>query len=194
MTFLAKLLAAALSLPLPWHAPGTNPETPVERRERVETIVEAIVAETAEPPEAWPWPAPDLAYAVLVKTWYESGRWRLEVHRGSKTGDGGKARCLGQLHQSSLVSREEWLGSVGTDAASTRLCVRLVARVLAFHAARCRVGRRPSTRRLAAILAGYGTGGSCDPNHVSPHLGKAWALKRARLWERLRSPPWTVLH
>ena len=181
MIHLVSLLTAiALTLPGPWYRPGSEPETPLERAQRIQTIVEAIALETAEPPELWPWPAEDLALAVLVMTWSESGRWRLEVHHGSRMGDKGRARCLAQVWPGFLATRSEWRRSAGSDLESTRLCVRLAVRHLTFHADRCRVPMAPSERQMARIFSGYASGYSCSPRWLT-------SVSRAALWGRLRA-------
>lgn len=183
-TLWAGLLGFAQALPGPWYAPGREPETPGARCTRVETVATGVHLETEEVPLGWPFSRSDLAAMTLHVVWEESGRFDHAVHRGTRTGDGGRARCLGQLHRSAWVSREEWLGSTGTDPESTRLCVRLVVRVLVRHAARCRLHGELGEWSAGALWAAYGTGSSCNPRHRSPHHGEDWALRRGRVSAR----------
>ena len=177
---IAYLLALALALPLPWYAPGAEPETSAERTARIDLIVRAAVDATEQPPEGWPGTPEDLAAAVLAKTWHESRRWALEVHDGTVRGD---------LHPVTGIGRSCGLGQtwgrcdhVGTSFEQTRAHLADVAAILAYHAQRCRV-RRLNERSVALLFGAYGTGRTCRP------LVSSWP--RARLWERLRwsQPP-----
>lgn len=180
MSLAAYLTAIAVSLPAPWYPPDEPVETCAERLDRVMLIAEAHAIEAELIPDGWGWDARDLALAGLVVTWHESGRWRLEVHDGSKRGDGGKSVCIGQIHGGTE-------DLVGTSLEATRRCVREVYRHLGTHWRRClRADRAPEAYALGAVFAGYGTGHSCDPMHDSPHLGRGWALSRAEVWWRWR--------
>ncbi len=181
MTPHAVLLAAALAAPGPWYPPGRAPETPAARAERVELIASEIVDATAEPMPGWPWGAQELAWAVYVVTRHESRRWALEVHSGRLRGDRGRSGCLGGIMRGTAwAPRERWLDMLGTDRASTALCLRTTAAILAFHAGRCLGPReQPSEWAMARVFTGYGTGGACSPK------GRPWASHRARDWARL---------
>lgn len=175
----AALLATALAAPGPWYPPGKDPETPCERHQRYETITTALAVE-AEELQGWGWSTPDRAWAGYVVTRAESGRWRLEVHDGTRRGDNGESVCLGQI-------RGGGDGLVGTSPEATRACVRAVYEHLAHHWDRCLYRRtKPSAWAMGAVFAGYGTGHSCDPLHDSPHLGRGWALKRGQSWWAVR--------
>jgi hypothetical protein len=165
MTILARLLAAALALPLPYYRPGHDPETAQQRAERVRVIVSAAVSE-AETIDEWPGTPAELASALLAVTWYESRRWALEVHEGRARGDHGSSICLAQIwtRDSSLV---------GTSPSATRRCLHRAAEILAFHAKRCQVNHLDEIE-MARLMGAYGTGRTC---HVMP-----WARKRAALW------------
>lgn len=181
MTLAAKLLTVALALPAPWYPPERPPETGLERALRIQRLTEALVLEAKNPPACWRWSTADLAWAGLVITWWESGRWRVEVHDGTRRGDAGRSVCLAQIHDGG----EEL---VGTDLASTRRCIRTAYEHLARHARRCLPkDAEPSPWHMAAVFTGFGTGHSCDPAHDSPHLGSNWALERARQWWRLKT-------
>jgi hypothetical protein len=176
----AAILATALAASGPWYPPGEDPESPCERQQRYETIATALAVEAIELEDGWGWSAADRAWAGYVVTRHESGRWRLEVHDGSRRGDRGQSVCLGQIRHG-----DESL--IGTSLEATRACVRAVYEHLAQHWERCLYYRpEPSAWAMGAVFAGYGTGHSCNPQHNSPHLGKGWALKRGRHWWQVR--------
>src|SRR5882672_8771652 len=160
MSFLARLLAAALVLPPPYYSPGHQPETATERAQRIEVIVSAAVAES-KAVQGWPGREEDLAAAILSVTWFESRRWALEVHAGARRGDHGASVCLAQIwtYDRSLA---------GTSPEATRRCFRKAAEILAMHAARCGI-RRIDEMQMARLLGAYGTGRTC---HTMP-----WARK-----------------
>jgi hypothetical protein len=120
---------------------------------------------------------------VLATTYEESGRWRRDVHSGERTGDGGAARCLAQLHRHpTWAPREVWLRTTGTDLEATRVCVRGAVSVLEHYAAECVsswLAERDIEGAFARIAAGYGSGRSCNPEP------RPWARRRARLAMRL---------
>jgi len=170
----ARLLAIALSLPAPW----ASVESPIDRTGRLEMITRVIAEETATEPR-WVWDNDDLAWAVLVSTYEESGRFRRDVHDGRFLGDGGRARCLGQVHAQPLIPWAEWVQSSGTSEAATRRCIRITARALAAAAARCVGSTRGLDRAGAArMFAAYGTGTSCDGSLPI-------ARRRSRMWDFL---------
>lgn len=168
MTFLARLLAAALLLPPPYYNPGAEPETTAQREARIEVIVTAAVSESAAI-EEWPGTHEDLAAALLAVTWYESRRWALEVHEGKARGDKGASLCLAQIwtYDRSLI---------GTSPEATRRCFRRAAEILALHARRCGV-QKINQYQMSRLLGAYGTGRTCRV--------MGWADKRARLWAKL---------
>ena len=176
------ILLAILRLPGPWEPEGFA-EPPHARRERLETIAEAVALETAEPPAAWRYGARRLA-AGVARTWYEEGdRFGLEVHAGWKLGDSGKSACLGMVQTSKLVSPDEWFNAQGTDLAATRICARITVRYLVAHACRCLGPEvKPSAWAFATVVAGYGSGWSCDPLMRHKHDGRQFALSRGRQW------------
>src|SRR5262252_7139787 len=168
MSFLARLLAAALLLPPPYYLPGRDPETAAERAHRIELIVSAAVSE-AKAVAGWPGTQEELATAILSVTWFESRRWALEVHDGARRGDKGASVCLAQIwtYDRTLA---------GTSPEATRRCFRRAAEILALHANRCGI-RRIDETQMARLLGAYGTGRTC---HTMP-----WAKKRAHLWAKL---------
>ena len=140
---LESLLALALSWPHPWYPPGKNPETPEQYQERIGTIVQAVTMETQDR---------ELATAVLVLTYQES-RWRVDVHDGSKLGDHGRAACLGQIHVSWRVPKQDWEALTGTGLEATRRCVGTVAGLLG--------GYRRMCGSWEGAFSGYASGRGC---------------------------------
>lgn len=172
----AAMLAIALAAPGPYAPPGRG-EPDEERAARVATIAVAA-ADAAEGPEAegWPWDAATLAVAALTVTYHESGRWDARVHARPWSPDvRGRAACLGQLHVTTWVPLAEWRTLAGTDWDATHRCLATVVRVLSRHAARCRLGTRPSQWGVARVLAAYGMG-RCT------RTPPTWALMRSRQW------------
>ena len=157
------LLAAALSWPAPWYAPGKNPETRVAYEARVVTIVRAV-ADTTEDQE--------LALAALLKMYHES-RFRLDVHDGTRLGDAGNAACLGQLHVSRDLPRADWLGLVGTRYEPTRRCVGATVRLLARYRAWC--------GSWAGAFSAYATGKGCSVVPLGRDRAERLAIVRGRL-------------
>jgi hypothetical protein len=170
------LLTIALSLPSPWYKPGTNPETSLEYRERMQTIATAIVLE-AEASEDWEHDSTSLAAATFV-TWYAESRFALEVHNGSGKSrfgeDAGQARCLGQLHKTGWVPKSVWQKLTGTDLESTRRCARATIKVLANQAKRCGMKKKPSMWGVARMQAAYGHGMNCSPTKASTARARRW--------------------
>jgi hypothetical protein len=177
---------AVLTLMLAAPGPYGADEASEARAARLETIARAVELETASPPPGWRWASRELAAAVLATTYEEGHHWSRDVHEGERTGDSGRARCLGQLHRHHRwMPRKLWLASTGTDLEATRVCVRGVVTVLSHYAATCVSEWRAASDlegSLARVNAGYGTGASCSPT------GRPWATRRARLavrWLRL---------
>jgi hypothetical protein len=177
------LLAIALSLPAPWYKPGSNPETSLEYRERLQTIATAIALE-AQANEDWQWDPTSLAAATFV-TWYSESKFALEVHNGSGLSrfgeDDGRARCLGQLHKTGWVPRSEWRQLTGTDLEATRRCARATMKVLAMQGKRCKMRNKPSLWAVARLEAAYGHGLSCAPTKASTSRARRWAKLMARI-------------
>lgn len=161
MSLKASLIAAAISLPPPWYAPGKEVETEGEYRARVAVIAEAIALE-AQSATRWSWGPRSLAFAVLTK-FYEESRFALEVHDGTKRGDEGRAICLGQHHRNGR-SEEEWESLVGTDLDSTRRCVSATVKTLIAAQHYCDVASKgPTDENMGRVFALYGTGSRCSP-------------------------------
>jgi hypothetical protein len=184
MTLAEILLSVALSLPTPWYGPGKNPETPLQYRTRMETISQAIALE-AEANEDWRWDATTLAAATFV-TWYSESSFEFEVHAGVGKSrfrqDGGRARCLGQLHQMGWVPRAEWKRLTGTDLEATRRCARATMKVLAMQGQRCGMRQnKPNLWAVARLQAAYVNGRSCAPTPASTGRARRWAKLMARI-------------
>lgn len=176
LTLKSVLISAALSLPPPWYPPGENPETQTEYESRIERIAEAVAEETAQV-RGWTWGRRALAMAVLTVMYNES-RFAVAVHTGEQLGDRGRASCLGQIHVSGMVPREEWEKLTGDDIESTRRCARATIRMLVAHYRGCGLHKRgASVDGVARMFAAYGSGNSCTPTRS--------ALSRAAFWNRL---------
>ena len=181
------LLAIALSLPTPWYEPGKNPETPLEYRERMQTIATALALE-AEANEDWQWDPTSLAAATFV-TWYSESKFALEVHNGSGRSrfgeDMGLARCLGQLHKTGWVPKSEWQQLTGIDLEATRRCARATMKVLAMQGKRCKMRNKPNLWAVARLEAAYAQGLSCVPTKASTSRARRWA----KLMDRIATLP-----
>ncbi len=156
-------------------------ETTAERNARLETIAAAASIEAANAPPGWRWSTLALTATLLATTYEEGRRWSVALHNGSNTGDGGRARCLAQLHQHpTWVPGPMWRASAGLDLDATQLCMRGAARILAHYSATCvtDAGAKSFERSVARVIAGYGTGRSCVVQ------GRPWASRRARLAAR----------
>jgi hypothetical protein len=144
------------------------------------TIVSAA-AEEAQTAAGWRWSRADLLVLVLVTTYEESGRFDVAVHAGKKLGDHGQARCLGQVHPGLLAPRREWLGSTGTDLEATRVCMRLVVRVLVASSRCVADGRELNEYQIARIVTAYATGNRCTPIGIARTRARFWSSLLAQL-------------
>jgi hypothetical protein len=175
------LLAAILQWQAPWYPPGENPEDPEDYRARLAVLAEAVALEASDQKTA----AIDrraLAAATLT-VWYGETRFAYEVHALGKSRwsqDVGKARCLGQLHQSKLIPAEEWDHLVGDDLDSTRRCARATMRVLVAMSRYCSIGRANESS-MAAVFAAYGTGRGCELTTKSRSRARRWAALMRRI-------------
>jgi hypothetical protein len=191
-------LTAIDTLPEPWYMPGENPET-IEQRETRLTMISEVIAEQAPIAKkqfGWFWSSDDLALAAFTKTWYESGRFKLNVHSGKARGDHGKSVCLGQI----MNGKKDL---IGVDRQSTSRCINEVMKHLSMHQKRCLNEKTPASQfAMAKVFAGYGTGYSCDASAWMPIKDSSgqkvtdqngnivkdhWAAQRARTWWKLRS-------
>lgn len=184
MTLAEILLSVALSLPSPWYSPGKNPESPLEYRARMQTISQALALE-AEANADWRWDATTLAAATFV-TWYAESSFEFEVHAGSGKSrfaqDGGRARCLGQLHHTGWVPKADWKQLTGTDLEATRRCARATMKVLAMQGKRCGMQQdKPNLWAVARLQAAYASGRSCAPTQASTARARRWAKLMARI-------------
>lgn len=170
MSFLAKLIAIALTLPPPYYPPGREPESHSVRSARIETIVTAAVDEAEWASDRWPGSSEELALALVSVTWFESRRWAIEVHDGRARGDRGASICLAQVW-----SRDASLA--GTSLGATRQCMRKAAEIFLLHADRCRV-RSIDEHQIGRLFGAYGTGRTCHSTR--------WAGRRAAFWAGLK--------
>jgi hypothetical protein len=94
------------------------------------------------------------------------------VHGGEESPlgpqDGGRARCLGQIHHhEQWWTEEHWRSLAGRDVEATERCVEAAARIFEYHWDRCRRAgavsgqRRLTDRDAHALLTAYGDGVSC---------------------------------
>lgn len=170
----AQLFALALGMTAPWN----TGEPEIEYRERLSTISAAF----ADAPSHYPgWEPKALSAALLVIAYGES-RFDPRIHAGEKhpewPQDGGRARCLGQVHRGTLVSRELWEKSGGHSLESTKACSRSMSNVLDFFRRYCHQDTGPMTEYgMGIIIGAYGTGKGCRST--------AQSRKRARQWSRL---------
>ena len=147
------LLALILRLHVPLDAPKTD------ELQRLSFIAYAIAKETEANPGALP--PKVLAAATLSLFWGES-RLARGVHAGERTrwgSDLGRAKCLGQLHDTGVLEPGEWESLAGTDLESTRRCARATIRVLQRFARWCRYDGTDES--LARVYGAYGTGAGC---------------------------------
>jgi hypothetical protein len=132
-----------------------------ERMLRAATMATAVHFEAQQ--SRGPLSSTQVAAATLT-TWNHETRFAVGVHAGGVGrwgSDLGKARCMGQLHLTGLIARDEWLASGGLDLASTRMCARLTMRVLQVMARRCQFdGSNASWHR---VFSAYGSGKGCAP-------------------------------
>jgi hypothetical protein len=169
------LLAAILRWQAPWYPPGENPEDLEDYRARLSVLAEAVALEAAEHKSAT-LDRRALAAATLT-VWYGETRFSYEVHALGTSRwnqDVGKARCLGQLHQSKLVPAEEWVALVGADLESTRRCARATMRVLLAMSRYCGVSHADESS-MATVFGAYGTGRGCALTTKSKSRARRWA-------------------
>jgi len=178
VTLKAKLLALMLSMPSPWGAT----ETPQERGARLDTIAEAIIQET-KPQGQWlpSWTHRDRAALALVLTYHESGRWRRDVHDGTKRGDHGRSVCLGQIMSGRWIDRALWRSLPGVSLAATRNCIRTTLHYLSRARRMCASGEGPSAAAAAKTFTMYGTGHQCAAISLGHTRGRHFRRIRARL-------------
>lgn len=178
-----KMFNAIELLPKPWYPPSHAPkETEEERLDRMAMIARIIVEESSVD-SGWYWSDESLAWAVMIKTWFESGRFRYSVHSGKLRGDKGRSVCLGQI-----MNGSEKL--VGVTEENTRNCIRKVIKHLVMHQNRCLNNKsKPTQWNIAIIYAGYGTGHSCNGNISKNINGKKhyWARQRAWAWKKVQT-------
>ena len=180
---LAQALAAALLLlPHPWanvDRPNVE-ETPAEYAARVTMIAEEQVAAALElTPE--PEQALLLATAAATQFYAESGAFRLDVHRGLRRGDHGRALGLPQVHRLRAQSRDEYEAMAGDTREHTARQLRMGTRLLAGAIGSCRRKGDPAETVIARGMARYGSGASCLPGAREWGRARRWAALVARV-------------
>ena len=143
---------------------------------RVGVIGEGVAEASRVVP--WPFGRRAMGAAVLVIFDGES-RFDREVHAGRRTGDHGKARCLGSVHASKLAP--DWPDLGGVDFDPTFRCARAVARNLRSKAWECLRPRDPETEAetMARVFEGYARGHCAPPGEQAKARGQAWAAMMA---------------
>jgi hypothetical protein len=171
---MTQIILAAILFLMPAPSPKWN-ESPAEFRDRMALIAQSIdtgvkVTGTRQRRQ--------VAMAVVVTFWGES-RFSPLIQAGEHKGDGGKAMCLGQLHQGSLT-HEEWLGLAGLDLGSTTRCATVTAKRLKSAWWYCH-GLDPQSSWLEAFVD-YGSGRTCRAEETS---WKNLFVDRAEKWATL---------
>ena len=167
------ILAAILSL-MPAPSPKWG-ESQTEFRARMELIAQAV-AEASK--VAKPTQRRQIVMAMVVTFWGE-GRFSPFVQAGQHRGDGGKAICLGGLHQGNLT-QEEWLGLAGRDLESTTRCATVTAQRLKNAWRYCHEISPKHSWPEAFVL--YGSGRTCRAEETQ---WKNIFVDRASKWATL---------
>jgi hypothetical protein len=161
---------------MPTWYPDGQPETEAERIQRFGVAAQAVGDESTSGRS----PLNPIDQAALISTvWKNETALDYAVHVGdidSPIGhqDHGAARCFGQIHHTpTWITREEWLGLTGTSYEATARCAYWTNDMLRRQARRCLAkdrqwGEPLSEYEAAQVLAGYGTGLSCEvqPRHA----------------------------
>lgn len=187
---LATLKAAFLAVPLTWYpAPGEcklghaadPPETPEAFKARKDMV--AVQVTEAIGARAWSFPAADMAALVGVTILKESALeyW---VHAGGDSHlakqDGGKARCLGQLHQNGRTPAD-WRALAGLDVAATYRCALAIAEAFEYHVKRCQMWTHQDMTAVQANILFHRYWKGNGPCSTHPHS----RIREAR-WEKMR--------
>lgn len=177
--------------PVNWsesHGFFVRQETREEAQARLALIARAIAnvaAAAATPGEdgrsLWPWPARELADALVVIANHESG-FRRDVHSGVGPAalGSGKDVCLVQIRTGGLDGERYGVRGrdlVGLDLASTERCFTAGARLLARARNACARQAR-GEGWFAPSVALYGSGASCSTK-------RAWVKARAATYRRV---------
>jgi len=130
-------------------------ETPVEKKERLESIAHDIVDVTFDENEKPLFQGPNGRYksAVLMATWasHESGAYRKSVDTGSNRGDRGGSWCIMQLHIGEKGKTTE--GWTGKDLVTDRKkCILAGYHVMRSSINTCK--NVPESEAMAAYASG----------------------------------------
>lgn len=158
------LFIIALTFPRPVACPE---ETLDAYTSRVGTIIHGVSIEAETPEEA----------AMVTVVFYEESRFRLDIHSGERLGDGGKAKCLGQIHPHA----KDWDYLAGTDLESTRRCAAQSLRHLRWGLRNCAPRKGTDEVRAAYAYAYYATGHCTEPDEKSLYRAKQWRKLMALL-------------
>ncbi len=171
------------NLPRAYYAPK---ETNAEYRARMIVIRDAFMLESDD--MAWRHGKRALRVMTLA-IWRAETLFARDVHAGLPGyfgSDGGRAKCLGQLHITGLVPREEWQRLGGLDLEATRRCARATMRVIIAQTRACVPGGTWNAQVATRIFNAYATG------NCSAHLEAKRLALRVRLfhmfykWDELR--------
>jgi hypothetical protein len=154
---IAITVAMLVMLQPPWGA-----ETREQWKSRMKTV-SRVANELPEDGGLGPYTRP-----AVIAVWHGETRFSHEVHKGNpgKWGsDKGRAKCMGQVHESGLVPHTRWASLGGTDKAATKRCAEATLQILsgAYMVCRSRIRGEPSTTRrdLARMFGLYGHGSRC---------------------------------
>jgi len=162
-------------------APG---ETREEFEARVQEISVALVHEARQFADGKGWSLTELAAAGGV-IWQGETLFDRRIQAGEEhpiwNQDHGLARCGMQLHASGIVPPEVWEKLVGEGKDAVHLCAQYGLRVVVAQAKQCGVyfGQRADRRRVAWMLASYGSGGKCTPAERSWERADRWVRMMA---------------
>lgn len=183
--------------PQGWYPPGEAPETPVERSERRRMIVDVVATVAQDSDNGTGFKELDAALLVLTVWRFESAL-EYYVHAGGDSPlgnqDGGKARCLGQLHTwpgnpyVPTIAAHRALAGLGRGA--TERCARATLLYLWAHAKEClrteepllgRWDERLSEEEASIVMASYGSGRCSAETKSSRKRAKSFQRFRGRL-------------
>lgn len=157
-------------IPHAWHAPKEDPEA---YSARMLVISKAVLAQRF----TWNRSTKDL-HAMVLAVWINETNLAVDVHQGlpGKFGsDGGRAKCLGQIHQNGRMTRAEWVSLAGIDLEATTRCAAETAFQLVEKADICK------TDDPGELFDAYGTG------NCKQRLKRANREKRIATFYKLRT-------
>ncbi len=157
-----------------WQRAGRDQETPEQLKARASLISEAIHQQTNTPEQA----------AVIATIWGGEARFARDVHNGEpgKYGsDGGRAKCMWQIHINKNIPREKWEKLGGLDLASTRRCAWATLLIFQGKMRYCEKGIVWTEEAVARSMQAYASGTCVKPQKRALRRGRKWAELRYRL-------------